>query len=863
MANNTTTSQFIYTQGGGNTASDPFITVFSNTDPTPYDVNYPIQKRWVNLQGPKEWMLISFNNTSGQTLANWYLLSGGNTSVAEFLVPNGTSPVEPNNDGQITLTSSDSSVVITGGTSSIDFVVDPDVLPVVQGLIPDAFTPPGTSPVVPSSGNITLHGGSTFATGTQANPIRTNSLSANHMDFQIQLAGSNSSTSTPNNFGVSQFDSNGFDVNSGFVKLPLNQDGELLIGSTASPNTKTGFITSNDGSVIITNGSGTIDLSAPGAGGTGPAFSAFLTNLQSNVTGDGTLYKIPLDDTYYDVGNNFNTGTNEYVVPDSGPWSISITYAITGVTPSHNEADFFLQINSGNIIPFTVNPSQVTSATDVLRLSGSVNIDLTTGDTLSLYINIHGGAKVIDVTNGDAGNILSGFLIGAAVSPSGGTVTSFSFTNANGFSGSVNNPTTTPDLTLTTTVTSGQVLYSSSSAIAGEADFTYNDGTNTLSVGTSTSSSNGNIDLGGSTTGLGSISSGNAFRVLTNSVERLRIDNSGAWLLASDPGTSTYVLTSNGAGTPPTWQASGGGGGGITTIDGDSGSATGSTVTFDANTNCGATVFFTAGSSTVTLSVTSGVENTCIGQNSGNLTLSGSSNTFLGTSTGLSLTSGNSNSGLGASCLNSLEDGNNNCALGLSALDALVSGSNNIVLGAGAGSNYTTSESSNILISNQGIISESNVIRIGSEGSDPGQQNTCFIAGIANTTTTVMDSKIVTVDVSTGQLGCTDSPTFAGLVTMQAGQIAAVTTPGGYPYAVLTTDYTIAASSASANTVTLPSTPESGRIYIVKDATGTATSNNITVDGNGNNIDGASTYVINTNYGSVILQFNGTIWMVL
>lgn len=88
------------------------------------------------------------------------------------------------------------------------------------GLTPDASTPPGTSPVVQNgSGNIKLEGGSTFATGTQANPIRTNSLAANTMDFQIQLAGANAAVSTANNFGVSQFDSNSFGVASGFVTL--------------------------------------------------------------------------------------------------------------------------------------------------------------------------------------------------------------------------------------------------------------------------------------------------------------------------------------------------------------------------------------------------------------------------------------------------------------------------------------------------------------------------------------------------------------------------------------------------------------------------------------------------------------------
>lgn len=45
----------------------------------------------------------------------------------------------------------------------------------------------------------------------------------------------------------------------------------------------------------------------------------------------------------------------------------------------------------------------------------------------------------------------------------------------------------------------------------------------------------------------------------TNAVERWRLQSTGAWSLAGDEGAAGEVLTSNGAGTPPTWQAGGGG----------------------------------------------------------------------------------------------------------------------------------------------------------------------------------------------------------------------------------------------------------------------------------------------------------------
>lgn len=83
-------------------------------------------------------------------------------------------------------------------------------------------------------------------------------------------------------------------------------------------------------------------------------------------------------------------------------------------------------------------------------------------------------------------------------------------------------------------------------------------------------------------------------------------------------------------------------------------------------------------------------------------------------------------------------------------------------------------------------------------------------------------------------------------------------------YTALTTDFIVGVTStAAARTITLPAaaTAVVGCIYVIKDESGAAATNNITVDGNGSEtIDGATTYVINTNYGAVCLYTDGTAW---
>jgi hypothetical protein len=249
-------------------------------------------------------------------------------------------------------------------------------------------------------------------------------------------------------------------------------------------------------------------------------------------------------------------------------------------------------------------------------------------------------------------------------------------------------------------------------------------------------------------------------------------------------GTLGQVLTSNGAALLPTWQPGGGGGSGITTLDGNTGSATGATVTISGTE--GSTVFTGSGAA-LTLSYTYLTQNTYVGNSAGNV----------GTSTG------SYNSGFGWHALDTLTGGNFNCALGRFALGGGITGgagdfntgvgyfagqgnsgshnstigavafgsnnttgSDNCCIGYNTGSLYNSAESSNILIGSSvtGTTGESNVLRIGSAtGTGTAQINTAYIAGINGNT--VSNTQMVTINSSTNQLGTATIP--AGPFTTQ------------------------------------------------------------------------------------------------
>jgi len=103
---------------------------------------------------------------------------------------------------------------------------------------------------------------------------------------------------------------------------------------------------------------------------------------------------------------------------------------------------------------------------------------------------------------------------------------------------------------------------------------------------------------------------------------------------------------------------------------------------------------------------------------------------------------------------------------------------------------------------------------------------------------------------------------FAGRHLNFDGALQGSITTTATSYTTVATDFIVAVTStASARTITLVSaaTMGAGAILIVKDQSGGAATNNITVS-SGDNIDGAGSATINANYGVIRLYCTGSTW---
>lgn len=152
-----------------------------------------------------------------------------------------------------------------------------------------------------------------------------------------------------------------------------------------------------------------------------------------------------------------------------------------------------------------------------------------------------------------------------------------------------------------------------------------------------------------------------------------------------------------------------------------------------------------------------------------------------------------------------------------------------------------------------------------------GAVGTAELAALAVTTAKIAAGAVTTNEigaaaVTAAKADLTGTWTHTGLLEADGGfRVKRVAT--AVSYTTLATDvYVGVTDTAAARTITLvaAATAGDGAVLVVKDESGAAATNNITVDANAAElIDGAATKAINANYGSLTLVCNGTNWFVI
>ena len=151
----------------------------------------------------------------------------------------------------------------------------------------------------------------------------------------------------------------------------------------------------NDGMVII-DSNGQLGSQAELVMPSNPAFLAYNSATDSNVTGDATVYTVDFDTEVYDQGGNFAADT--FTAPVTGKFLLIGTISMTGLTAAHTNGQMRITTSNADYYATTTNWGAGRTNNNSQQYSFSVVADMDALDTATVVVSISNGTKVVNIT---------------------------------------------------------------------------------------------------------------------------------------------------------------------------------------------------------------------------------------------------------------------------------------------------------------------------------------------------------------------------------------------------------------------------------------------------------------------------------
>lgn len=304
-------------------------------------------------------------------------LTGGGTAVDSFAPDTGTNPVAPDAAGLISLkgqaTPSISGIQVTGGTNSLSL-----------------------SMLSPFEGDFSFTQSNVALAGTRKITVTNSDNSSATSNAQVIAIVGGASAGDP----ASIYNVNG--VTTWSTGIDNSDSDALVIAASATLGTSNTWRMSTTG---IRN----LPLQ--------PAFSAYNSVARTNVTGDGTIYTVIFDTSFFDQNSNYNATTGVFTAPVTGIYFFSANIGFSNLDVGDTEGVISINTSTASYSGALGNYGAMREGlTGSNTFEGSVTAlsRLSAGDTVHVSVLVNGSTKTVTVEANNATDYRTafhGFLI--------------------------------------------------------------------------------------------------------------------------------------------------------------------------------------------------------------------------------------------------------------------------------------------------------------------------------------------------------------------------------------------------------------------------------------------------------------------
>jgi len=150
-------------------------------------------------------------------------------------------------------------------------------------------------------------------------------------------------------------------------------------------------------------------VSAPFTLSSQPSFSGNIGTIDSNITGDGTIFTLGSAQAFtevYDQGGDFNTN-GTFTAPVTGKYHFNVILHISGLSGSHTLLETKLVTSNRSYVLIDVNPENIKDSNGNFIMNASMLADMDASDTATITIDVRNSTLTIDL---QTQTYFSGFL---------------------------------------------------------------------------------------------------------------------------------------------------------------------------------------------------------------------------------------------------------------------------------------------------------------------------------------------------------------------------------------------------------------------------------------------------------------------